>query len=91
MNKRIKIANGWIIEIDISESTENYTIENIQALFGHGVWFDIDTTHLTQEQWDIFHERIKERREEIKSHNERELDRHYQRMSEGFITREAGA
>jgi len=82
MNQRIKIANGWIIEIDISPSTGNYTIENIQALFGHGIWFDIDTTKLTQEQWDMFHVRI---------NNERELDRHYQRMSEGFIPREAGA
>jgi hypothetical protein len=64
MNQRIKIANGWIIEIDITSAgdTGNYTIENIQALFGHGVWFDIDLTKLTQEQWDIFHERIKEAR-----------------------------
>ena len=87
MNQRIKIANGWIIEINTSPSTGNYTIENIQALFGHGVWFDIYLTKFTQEQWDMFHERIKA----VKSHNERELDRHYQRMSEGFITREAGA
>jgi len=91
MNQRIKIANGWIIEIDISETTRNYTIENIQALFGHGVWFDINTSKFTQDHWDMFHERIKERMEEIKSHNERELDRHYQRMSEGFIMREPGA
>ena len=85
MNQRIKIANGWIIEINTSPSTGNYTIENIQALFGHGVWFDIDLTKFTQEQWDMFHERIKA----VKSHNERELDRHYQRMSEGFIPKEA--
>lgn len=64
MEQRIKIANGWIIEIDISSAgnTGHYTIESIQALFGHGVWFDIDLTKLTQEQWDIFHERIKEAR-----------------------------
>lgn len=83
MNQRIKIANGWIIEIDISPSNGNYSIKNIQALFGHGVWFDIDTTKFTQDQWDIFHERIKEVR------NECELDKHYQRMSEGFIPKEA--
>lgn len=62
MKQRIKIANGWIFEIDISETTGSYTIEKIQALFGHGIWFDIDTTKLTQAQWDMFHERIKEAR-----------------------------
>lgn len=62
MNERIKIANGWIIEIDVSPSTDNYTIENIQALFGHGVYFDIDTSEFTQENWDMFHDWIKEAR-----------------------------
>lgn len=85
MKQRIKIANGWIIEIDISPSTGNYTIESIQALFGHGVWFDINLTKFTQDQWDMFHERIKE----VRSHNERESDKHYERMSEAFIPKEA--
>ena len=62
MKQRIKIANGWVIEVDFSNAgdTGNYTIESIQALFGHGIWFEIDLTKLNQEHWDIFHERIKE-------------------------------
>lgn len=61
MNERIKIANGWIIKIKAFKYLKgSYTIENIKALFGHGVWFDIDLTKLTQEQWDMFHDRIKE-------------------------------
>ena len=59
MKKRIKIANGWIIEVDYLDP-DNYSIESIQALFGHGIWFEIDHTKLTQNQWDMFHERIKE-------------------------------
>ena len=64
MKQGIKIANGWVFEIDLSSTgnTESYTILKIQALFGHGVWFDIDLTKLTQAQWDMFHERIEEAR-----------------------------
>ena len=84
MSERIKIANGWIIEIKPSEFTKgSYSIKVIKALFGHGIWFDVDLTKFTQEQWDMFHERIKEAR------NDCELDKHYQRMSEGFIPKEA--
>jgi two-component SAPR family response regulator len=85
MNERIKLPNGWVVHIQSSKFLKgSYTIEKIEVLFApRGIWFDIDLTKLTQEQWDIFHELLKEVR------NESELDKHYQRLSEGFIPKEA--
>ena len=60
MIQRIKIDNGWVIELKKSAYNTDYTIENIFARFGHGVYLPIDLTELTQEVWDIFHDRIKE-------------------------------
>lgn len=63
MNERIKLDNGWVIHIKAPSIAKGaYTIENIQALFGHGIWFDIDTSKFTQENWDMFHERVVEAR-----------------------------
>ena len=62
MKQRIKLDNGWVVEIDRSphSTAPSYTIEKIFALFGHGVYFALDLTDLNQEQWAIFHERMKE-------------------------------
>ena len=60
MIERIKIDNGWVVELFDAAHAEHYTIEKIFARFGHGVYLALDLRELTQEQWDIFHERIKE-------------------------------
>jgi len=54
------VDNGWIVEIRHAKVTNGgYTIEKIFAIFGHGVYLPIDTTEFTDEQWDMFHERMK--------------------------------
>jgi len=60
MHERIKIDNGWVIELEKSAYSTDYTIEKIFARFGHGVYLALDLTEFTQEVWDIFHDRIKE-------------------------------
>ena len=62
MNKRIKLDNGWVVDLDSSTRPTAYTIEKIFARFDHGAYFRLDLTKLTQEQWDIFHARIEEAR-----------------------------
>lgn len=59
--ERIKLRDsGWIVEIHHNDENAGggYTIEKIQAIFGHKVYFPIDTSEFTDEQWDIFHERL---------------------------------
>ena len=60
MNKRIKLENGWIVEIDAEERSDTYNILRISALFGHGIYLPIDTADFTQENWDLFHARVGE-------------------------------
>lgn len=61
-NERIKLANsGWVLEITRNDDIDDsYTIEKIFAVFGHEQYFPIDTSEFTDEQWDMFHERVLE-------------------------------
>ena len=61
-NERIKLRDsGWVVEISKNEDTDDsYTIEKIFAVFGHEQYFPIDTSEFTDEQWDMFHERVLE-------------------------------
>ena len=61
-NERIKLENGWLLEIEPEENSKTYKILKIYALFGHGIYMPIDTSDFTQEQRDIFHERVEEMR-----------------------------
>lgn len=58
VNQRIRIDNGWIVEIEIKEKSKTYYIVGISALFGHGVYLPVDTSDFTQEQWNMFHDRV---------------------------------
>ena len=60
MIQRVKLDNGWVVEVDKSAHPTGYTVEKIFARFDHGVYLPLDLTGFSQEQWDIFHERIKE-------------------------------
>ena len=61
-NERIKLRDsGWVVEISKNKDMDDsYVIENIFAVFGHEQYFPIDTSEFTDEQWDIFHERVLE-------------------------------
>lgn len=60
MLERVKLDNGWEVELERSLLPSGYTIEKISARFDHGFYFPLDLTKLTQEQWDVFHNRVKE-------------------------------
>lgn len=62
MLERVKLDNGWVVELEESAYSTDYTIKQIFARFGHGVYLALDTSGFTQEIWDLFHERIEEAR-----------------------------
>ena len=61
-NERIKLRDsGWVVEISKNKDMDDsYVIENIFAVFGDEQYFPIDTSEFTDEEWDIFHERVLE-------------------------------
>lgn len=54
--EQIKIEGGWLVNIE--RDATGYTIKGILAQFGHHVYLPIDMKGFTEEQWDMFHERV---------------------------------